>query len=494
MATRRPHLSVPTSAPLPDSTRLSPSNPVAIKTLLKLTRPSLIDLVFRWLDDEHQPNCAPYLAEDEADSEDDDEIYPPCQNLEDLRDVYQQLQSRKGSKREVIDRIIEGDWRGGLSLYQLATADMQHLLDHLNAQKWVAMKLVKVAKDRSGEHSGDISPYEENEEANRLPRFHAPSFLRNLQAEISPIVKAHFYLTRPKALQLLLLRIHVIDTPYLSQQSVGESMRYKSSESSRTIYIAFPDGAPAMYISLATASGQPSGGEGRSLRKLIIDALPKALSRPRARYKLETSSLVLRSLPTLLALRGTGRSVSMAGGWSAFANNNVDPNPLEYAPRNFDRLHGVESQPTPEPSAREANPDDIGERVSKRRKLVAEARFGDCESTAAANGIERLDIRMEDPFIGPLLDGEPNANPDHEQESTRMPPLDPNIDQNEDQSWAPDIRLTFYGTNIFAGMKHLVEMGTIDGEKIPGWMTGENGVSIGVVKHGRILGSSGSGV
>jgi len=54
--------------------------------------------------------------------------------------------------------------------------------------------------------------------------------------------------------------------------------------------------------------------------------------------------------------------------------------------------------------------------------------------------------------------------------------------------------MTFHGSHVFAGMRELVEAGIIDGERMPGWMTGEEGVSIGVVKSGRIRGFKGSGV
>jgi central kinetochore subunit Mis15/CHL4 len=43
-------------------------------------------------------------------------------------------------------------------------------------------------------------------------------------------------------------------------------------------------------------------------------------------------------------------------------------------------------------------------------------------------------------------------------------------------------------------VRELVERGIIDGERMPGWMTGEEGISVGVVKDGRIQGFKGSGI
>lgn len=54
----------------------------------------------------------------------------------------------------------------------------------------------------------------------------------------------------------------------------------------------------------------------------------------------------------------------------------------------------------------------------------------------------------------------------------------------------PEIKLVFQGMHVFAGIRQLVEVGLIDGEAMPSWMTGQEGVSIGVVRDGRILKSS----
>jgi central kinetochore subunit Mis15/CHL4 len=75
---------------------------------------------------------------------------------------------------------------------------------------------------------------------------------------------------------------------------------------------------------------------------------------------------------------------------------------------------------------------------------------------------------------------------------------DDNEEEEDEQApprgWRPNVRLTFYGPHVFGGIRQLVECGIIDGEKMPGWMTGEEGVTIGAVRNGRIRGHKGSGV
>jgi central kinetochore subunit Mis15/CHL4 len=158
---------------------------------------------------------------------------------------------------------------------------------------------------------------------------------------------------------------------------------------------------------------------------------------------------------------------------------------------------------------------------SKRRKLMAEHRFGTSAIEGDGKGIERLDIRIEDAYptmtstsdgdsdneVNPSSDSEVQATQDAGNAQPRRAPrrrtsiLDQNHAYEDDDAepatstgWKPEILLTFHGSHVFAGIRHLVEAGVVDGVKMPGWMTGENGVSIGTVKDGRILGNKGSGL
>ena len=203
-------LSIPTSTALPPSQLLESTHPIAIKTLQRLSRSSLVSLALDWLSNQNQENglTTPYLTL--SDSEDDGhDLYPPAHSLEELRETYTELQLRKGSKRDVLDRILEGDWRDGISLYQLAMADMQYLYDHPTSQKWSALKLVRLEPEI--QHAKRTTRL--------IPRFHPPTFLRNLQKEVLPDVKAHYNLDRYEKLGLMILRVFIVDSPY----NTGES-------------------------------------------------------------------------------------------------------------------------------------------------------------------------------------------------------------------------------------------------------------------------------
>ena len=394
-----------------------------------------------------------------------------------------------------------------------------------------------------------------------------------------------------------------------------------------------------------------------------MQALPKALSRPDARFVFQPTSLRARTLEALLALRGGGRGNAAAGGWSVFADGSVEGTPLEAAPRQnplkrksraafaaSGTTHPDASRPASRTAAAAAaaaaaahDKENIGPRTRavagtagtagmtdaagaddhadtdatkpraqdrrqsprQRRSLIATARFGSSAVEGDGKGIERLEIRLEDVFLpgsgrsGPTTTtttmattmspstalqerhlnqpdtsspsmalatslAAPSAShvaptdpsfatgaggggaPSGVASSTIVPgdvvgregqgPLDqlfsapplptpslganvsdpdvnvfdlpdphptlPNPDPDVSSLANPDrdvppapntaralpkIRLVFHGSHIFAGVRRLVETGFVDGADMPGWLTGEDGVSVGVVRGGRML-------
>ncbi|EON62681.1 hypothetical protein W97_01905 [Coniosporium apollinis CBS 100218] len=522
MAPRKP-TAVPTTAALPHSHRLPPSSPDVLRTLSRLSRPTLISLAVEWLEEKNRDFCAPFLADDGSDIESRDELYTVAHSYEELQETYEELGARKGGKRQVIDRITEGDWRHGVSLYQLAMADTRYLLDHPTSLRWNALRLARV-----GTSEGASS------EVDHLPRFHADTYLRNLQREVAPLAKAHYYITKLKTMPITLLRVQIHDTPYNTPQITVQhpsaltlSQNTTSETTTKSLFAAFPTGSPFIYISLATSVGQSAGSDSRSLRSLIVDAIPKALSRPQCRYVLKTTSLSARSLEALLSLRGPGRSNEAAGGWSIFAEHKgagvgvmehvKRPAPAQATKQSQSQQQGghgdganagigaPETRPKGLKRARQdsAISPGVESPASKRRRLVAEGRFGCSGLPDDGKGIERFDVRIEDAFPdvpeAVAAAGKPGMSGKKVSSKGTKALLDPGAASGDEHdeaaapadanasNWTPDVRFSFQGAHVFAGIRQLVGSGVVDGEKMPGWMTGEAGVSVGAVNEGRIM-------
>ncbi|KAI8959984.1 CHL4-domain-containing protein [Daldinia sp. FL1419] len=533
-------LSLPTTARLSPSLRVDPANNTVVKTLNRLSRPSLLSLVLDWLDERNQYLCPPLLRrQDDPEDEDEDDFYPPAESLEELRGLYESMQIRKGGRREVVDRILEGDWRYGLSLYQLAMADLQYIYDHPGSLKWSAYRIEQL---KTPAHEDDAEgPEKTDKKSLAVPRFHPSTFLQNLQAEVLPDVKAHYNFDRPKDMPLLLLRIFIIDSPYNTDLAVSTRHRGRpggnsnskntttSFDASRTIYIAFPDASPHIYISKSaggSASSAGAAGEAKSLRALIVEGIPKALSRPHERYTLKGTNLTTKNLSTMLAVKGAGRTNAAGGGWSIYAGiGNSDlktDSPLQTLlptpPLSDADVDGTDSDSRKRrrPASDPADLED--EKQVKQARLAAQARFGNAAKVNDGKGIERLDVLIEDPFPTDIVDfsddEESEIRRDNEARRAAQSSkgrrstlnLSVLLDDQEAaegsgggrqggrENWAPQVRVSFHGSHVFAGIRQLVETGIIDGEKMPGWMTGEEGVTIGAVQNGRIKGFKGSGL
>ncbi|KAF1921966.1 centromere protein Chl4/mis15/CENP-N [Ampelomyces quisqualis] len=492
---------------IPHSHRLPAGHREVQRTFTKLSRQSLVSLAQQWLSKKNRDFCKPYLVSDRNDDEDEDdeELYEPAQSYEELQETYRELAARKGGRREVLDRILEGDWRTGISMYQLATAEIQYLLDHPNALRWTAKRLTKIANARSA-----VTDMEVTNDSDHLPRFQAQTFMSNLARELTPLMKAHYLITRIKTSPMTILRVYIHDSPYSTEGSlaVGAS----STDNAKTVFFIWPNGSPFVYSSLATLTGQVVGDDGRHLRDIVQQAIPRAFSRPSARYQLTSTNFTTKSLDALLTYRGPGKSNAATGGWSIFQDHSFSQNALDFITTqrgDGQEKKGAEKKTTiggtksgPGRSKRAAESTETPE--AKRRKEVAAGRFGTSAQPDDGQGLERFEVRIDDPF--PASTGDEDAQQDGDTSSLEAQPnnrarrgrpslLDRTAEDLQDiqneEGWVPNVRVSFQGTHVFAGIRQLVEEGIVDGEKMPGWMTGEAGVTIGTVRDGRMRSKEG---
>ncbi|KAJ5238604.1 hypothetical protein N7468_003223 [Penicillium chermesinum] len=479
----------PTSASLPNNLRIPSTSPSLSKTLGKLSRQSLLDLALTWLDDQNSASFVPFLKGDERGSRDDDDDealpYPAAETVEEVRQIYEDLQERKGGKREVLERILEGDWRHGLTLRQLAMVDLRYMDDHPSSLRWTALELSRIDPRRKESASKNGS---EDWSAN-LPRIQAASFVKALQQEVASLVKAHYHLARSSTLPLTFLRIFVVDSPYQPPQQSPEIF----ADSARIIYVAFPDSCPFIYTSVAASTGAkpaapPSTSiatDSRSLQRLVRDAIPKALSRPHERYTLKATALAAKNLPTLLALRGPGRSTAANGSFSIFADAALEGSPLDPRPADTvsaeDHILGGQRRPLGTEDKENGDPENSASQKvckrpssrrdtdtvpltpdSKKRRLAVESRFGTAGSSLNPAPLDRLDVRFLDALDSGLEDEEEQPSSTH-----------------------PVVSLSFTGSDVIGGIRQLAELGVVDPHRMPSWLTGEEAVSMATVKSGQ---------
>jgi len=492
---------VPDYKNVPHSHRLPVTHREVQRTFGKLSRQSLISLAHQWLAKKNRDFCRPYLLGDrDAHEDDDNEQYTPAQSYEELQETYKELAARKGGKREIQDRILEGDWRTGISMYQLATAEIQYLLDHPNSLRWTARRLARIPTAKSA-----VLDMEVTNDSEHLPRFQAQTFMSNLSRELTPLMKAHYLLTKIKTMPMTILRVYIHDSPYSTEASLAADTG--PSDSAKAVFFIWPNGSPFVYSSIANHLGQVISDDGRHLRDIVQQAIPKAFSRPSVRYQLASTNFTTKSLDALLTYRGPGKSNAAAGGWCVFQDHSFSQNALDFiASQRSDAQEkkGIRQDTTanafksgPGRPKRALEVTETSE--AKRRREVAEGRFGTSAQPNDGQGLERFEVRIDDAFPQPSDANNANHDKDASDLNARPPSrnrrgrpslLDRSLEEIEEledgDSWVPDVRVVFQGSHVFAGIRQLVEQGVVDGEKMPGWMTGEATVTIGAVKEGRI--------
>jgi central kinetochore subunit Mis15/CHL4 len=495
------NITTPDYKNIPHAHRLPVAHREVVRTFSKLSRASLISLAQQWLAKKNREFCRPYLASDQDEDEGDEDLdapYNAAHSYEELQETYKLLAACKGGRKEAMDRLLEGDWRTGISMYQLATAEIQHLLDHPTALRWTAKRLARIPSSKAAKDM------EVTNESEHLPRFQAQTFMMNLAKELTPLMKAHYLLTRIKTLPITILRVYIHDSPYSSEPSLAAASA-SSNDGAKAVFFIWPNGSPFVYVSLATHLGQVVGDDGRHLRDIVLQAIPKAFSRASNRYQLTPTNFTARSLSALLAYRGPGKSNAAAGGWSIFADHSFSQNALDFIivtngkPQKNDAEDDTATEKRPGPGRPKRVLEDAETPEVKRRKAVAEGRFGSSAKADDGQGIERFEIRIDDPFPSAPSsnDFEDNTNGEStpiqaSRKRGRPSQLDrtaeevEEIQNREDEAWVPAVSITFQGSHVFAGIRELVEQGVVDGEKMPGWMTGEAGVTVGAVKDGRI--------
>ncbi|RMZ92344.1 hypothetical protein DV736_g409, partial [Chaetothyriales sp. CBS 134916] len=415
--------------------------PTLVKSLSRLSASSLINLCLQWLN--MRDHCTPYLQSNRSlnESEEEDYLFPPAESVDELRKIYHGLRASNADKSHIIDRILDGDWRRGLSLQQLAMVDFAVLEQNDTALRWTALKLTLLENDESlpkgieervTKRRKVSSTTSWSSSPPTLPSIQPSTFVAALKSHISPLVKAHYHLHRlPEPYNLTILRIYIASRSAFAPtaSNVPQSARH-ATDTSRVVYIALPESCPHVYISLANKTAPRSTSTASkdkakksalpphapmdlaSMKRCILESIPKAFSRPHERWALEPTKLTAKSLHAICALRGSGRPGTAGGAYSQFSNY----------------THRVLGQVAP---------------------VGAEADMEKAEEDAHEGA---GDIHGHDG------NGDARVSAD-----------------------AAPIGLSFAGADIFLGLKQLASLADakyIDLDRLPSWMTGEMGVSV----------------
>lgn len=440
----------------------------AAKSLSRLSREKLIDLCITW---SKSSKCEPYLASNRniLEAEEEDYLHEPAQSRHELKSIYNAFKSDHAnlqslSKRDIIDRILDGDWRRGLSYNQLASIDFACLEEHDTSLRWSALKLVPLM-NRATEEKCErpkkrrkLEQYDSVSSKPRYPEISAAIFMRNLKTHISPLVKAHYHIHRLAQLRLSIIRLYITSNAAFGPLSANvPRSRKTSSDAARIMYIALPDSCPYVYVSISGSmstdrrdkKGDRKAAMGvdiAAIKRVVLEAIPKALSKPQQRWSLQATKLTVKSLQALTLLRG-GSKVGACGGPFTHliqpVNSNTSNKALEIATDLYFDTAPAEVQ---------------NNRTYDRE---VEQKFGNVQGTDHAR-LDRVQIRVQDVLC-----------------SSRTHSKKRKASSENDYEPAP-ISITMTGSDVFAGLKEfaLKHPEYVDIAKLPAAMTGERGTTM----------------
>ncbi|OBA21936.1 CHL4-domain-containing protein [Metschnikowia bicuspidata var. bicuspidata NRRL YB-4993] len=380
-----------------------------------------------------------------------------------VRDTAKQMKAKKWTKAKIIDTILLDFWPLGLNLLQLAQVDCQLIVDNPNAYFWV-LSTVKDAWDKE------------------VPMLLDPAlFLDRLAAQLSNLFMSYIYVCRHPTFPLVLIRIQVFDLAPNSGKPQGKKLQVTQPHisSHRPYFLAVPMNSPHLIHS--------PGDD--LVSQTVLQVVESSLARgPSQALHLETSlhQKPIRSLHSMQILKGSSRFAHSLGPWAPYADGAADISPLARHEHHLavkSITSRAETFTTDEQKLQKlANVRFKGTlsgeivsqqlfdnpRASKKRKVVAEQDDAETPRTktpyASLAPISIAEFEIQEP----LEDSGPSKS----------------------DTATSHVKIKFVGIDVFAGMHELSVRNTdlrasfIDLETLPGWLTGEEGESCGIVRNG----------
>lgn len=432
------------------------------KKLNRLSRDKLVQLCVSW---SKSSKCSPYLASNRnnVEVEEEDYLHEPAHSRGELKGIYHDFTDcdsdlYKLSKKDIVDRIVDGDWRRGITHQQLAEIDFATLEENESSMRWTAVKLVPLAEN----DNKDVHPakkrkinHEQRPAASHYPSKSVAAFVRDLKKHISPLVKAHYHIHRLTALRLSIIRLYMQpDAPFAPLSTNVPRQNRSAVDASRTIYIVLPDSCPYVYLSVAGAASDKVVEKSKQVKpvpkvdiaaakRVVLEAIPKALSRPQQRWSIEGTKLTARSLKTMVLLRGGGTVGTTGGVTSQLApNGSTKKRKAEELENDEDRVNG----------------EDSSEREQRER---VERMFGNNDSAHHAK-LDKVQLHIRDLLTSPSS-AKRRRKSFHDARSDVPAP----------------ITVTLSGNNVFNGLKEFAQRYPqyVDLSKMPSALTGASGTT-----------------
>lgn len=386
--------------------------------------------------------------------------------IADFKEYLEKFKNSKSkTKRKLIDKLLVDYYNNGLNLLQFAQLDSQLMVEKPLNFLWQSSKLIN-----------------SNSEDEVINLHNPQSFLDHLLRELSKYFMNHIYISNHPHYPLMILRIQLFD---LITESHIPSLKHFTTSNSiisrKPIFIALPINSCNILHTYQSnlATDQTIQIVLQCFQIALSNTLDKQL-----RVLVNENEPPIKSLESLHILKGNSRFAESLGPWAPYADGSVDISPFDdvknhpaFKPEKIQMidvderrkriamlrfkgsLHGLQSE-------------KLYEDVKNRKRKVRKNNSESCEIMNFSNDTnvdesgETAEIESDDDLE------EKNISSNKYTSITPVQTVKLEI-RNEYNGFRPSVKLVFMGKDVFGGLHELCDMGLMNPETVPGWLTGQ---------------------
>ncbi|CUS24414.1 LAQU0S16e01178g1_1 [Lachancea quebecensis] len=341
--------------------------------------------------------------------------------------MLRKIEGRGNNRQRLIASILDRFWPQGLSLLQISDLDFCNLFEQPNSYKWTLMTA-------------------ENKEMNTAaPQAIPEQLICALKKDLQPLFIIHTCIRQHPELPLLVLRVQLFDQKRCglanTQNSASACDSADKLVSRAPTYVVLPSNIPAVIFSFGTDL----------YTKLIMNSICRSVHLKNKVKLARVDKFPVRNLNTVAFLSGLTRYSNALGTWRGYADSKIDSSPLSN-PDNHEVVRGRE----------------LLERSLQSSVGKAMMRF-----KGRINSTELSGTSMDRSMYNSVLP---------------VPRVDFIIQSGKSPENQATLKLSLWGTDVFGGLHELCDKNYMDVERVPGWLTGENGPRSGKIISGEFHG------
>lgn len=349
-------------------------------------------------------------------------------DVDNVRD-YLEIQLKNKIKRNELAKLIAYKyWPDGLNLYQLANLDSQILIHRPKSYIWNSHTIYQNSNEKFS------------------PLIQPNNFIETLHSLFEKQNQScHIYYCNHPSLPLLLFRIMLFDLTETSNQFMQREpfyIAFTESKSSKLIHTHYQDSD--IYSKLIMQLVK----ETIAINERFDSIQPSNLIKSKKNYYIllkNDNKEPTKNLDNIYMISGLDRLSHSIGPWSSYAKGKSDISPLADTLQH-NSIIGRDSM------KESASINDLKRKTMLRFKGED---YTDKDNYDSNIPVEKVSFTLQN----------------HLQKDNLMAPV--------------SIKFKFFGKDVFGGIHELCDKGQIDIDKIPGWLTGENGNKSGTITNGN---------